>query len=422
MKKKSIVLITTAYPFGKNEAAFVEPELTCLIKHFEVSVLSRNATDEQTSKVPEGIRVYRSQRGKSAFIKGILPALTKKLLYREIRYIFRNKKEHLFHNLASAGYFMAMACIVEKSLYAMEKENGVPDILYTYWNDWGTLGAALYVQSHKERKIPLVTRTHGVDLYEERTPCGYQPYKVQLNDILDRIFFISRAGMTYHRTHYGEPHFEDQYQLRYMGVTRKDEAAAPEKSDVIRLVSCATMFELKRLDRIIDAMEYLEEMVAPAGKRVIWTHIGDGPERSFLERRAQEKLDVLPHIRYVFAGNLPNEEVHRYYRENQYDLFLSVSRTEGLPVSMQEAMAYGIPVMGTDVGGCREIVEPDCGVLLDANVVPLHIADAIMRFMEQPYEERMRIRENCLRQYKEKFDAKRNYVAFCRELEQLAAE
>ncbi|MCR4588999.1 MAG: glycosyltransferase [Lachnospiraceae bacterium] len=414
-----LTLVTTAYPYGRSEAAFVEPELACLKEHFEVAILSRNATDPQTSEVPVGIRVWRTKRGKAAFLKGIFPALTQKMLYREFRYIFRHKKEHLFHNLASAGYFMAMACVVKNSLVAMEKECGVPDILYTYWNDWSTLGAVWYIQSHNEKTIRLVTRTHGVDLYEERTPCLYQPYKVQLNQCLDRIFFISHAGMTYHEMHYGTALFEDQYQVRYMGVSADTKVQSTEESEVIRLVSCATMFELKRLDRIIDALEYLEEMVAPLGKRVIWTHIGDGPERAFLERRAQEKLDMLPHIRYIFAGNLPNEEVHRYYRENQYDLFLSVSRTEGLPVSMQEAIAHGIPVMGTDVGGCREIIEPDCGVLLDANVVPLHIAEAVMKYMEQSYERRMQIRENCVRQYKEKFDSKSNYEAFCRELEQL---
>ncbi len=416
MKKPDLCLITTAYPYGKSEAAFVEPELEHLKEHFNVRILSRNATDKKTSEVSEGIRVYRTKRGKLAFLGGVFPALFQKMLYREIHYIFQQKKEHLFHNLASAGYFMAMAGVVKKSLKKMEKEQGIPEIVYTYWNDWGTLGAALYVQGHKDKKIKLVTRTHGVDLYEERTPCGYQPYKIQLNRVLDRIFFISKAGMDYHQSRYGGPAFPDQYQLRYMGVTAQGTEQMPEDRDAIRLVSCASMYELKRLDRIIDAMEYLEEMVAPFGKRVIWTHIGGGPEKDFLERRAQEKLDMLPHIRYIFSGNRPNWEVHRYYRENFYDLFLSVSRTEGLPVSMQEAIAYGIPVMGTDVGGCREIIEPDCGVLLDPNVVPLHIAQAIMDYMNKPYEERIRIRQNCIRQYKEKFDAKHNYEEFCKEL------
>ncbi len=393
----------------------MEPELEHLLRHFQVRILSRNATDPKTSDLPGEVKAYRTPRGKLAFLSGLFPALTKKMLYQEIRYIFANKRDHLLHNLASAGYFMAMACVVEKSLRRMEKKEGLPDIIYTYWNDWGTLGAALYTEK-QNHSVKLVTRTHGVDLYEERTPCLYQPYKVQLNHYLDRIFFISKAGMDYHRSHYGEGVFPEQYQLRYMGAKSYGESKTPEESQEIRLVSCASMYELKRLDRIIDAMEYLEGMVAPLNKKVIWTHIGGGPGKDFLERRAQEKLDTLPHIRYIFSGNLPNSEVHKYYQENAYDLFLSVSRTEGLPVSMQEALAYGIPIMGTDVGGCREIIEPDCGVLLDPNVVPLHLAEAIMAFMKQSYEKRMQIRENCKRQYKEKFDSDHNYEEFCREL------
>ena len=45
-----------------------------------------------------------------------------------------------------------------------------------------------------------------------------------------------------------------------------------------------------------------------------------------------------------------------FYQDNRIDLFVSLSESEGLPVSMMEAMNHGIPVVSKDVGGVREIV------------------------------------------------------------------
>jgi len=45
-------------------------------------------------------------------------------------------------------------------------------------------------------------------------------------------------------------------------------------------------------------------------------------------------------------------------------LVFRVSETEGLPVSMMEAISFGIPILSTDVGGCKEIVTSETGILI----------------------------------------------------------
>ncbi len=45
-----------------------------------------------------------------------------------------------------------------------------------------------------------------------------------------------------------------------------------------------------------------------------------------------------------------------YYSNHDIHLFINVSKSEGLPVSIIEAISFGIPVIATDVGGTREIV------------------------------------------------------------------
>lgn len=79
---------------------------------------------------------------------------------------------------------------------------------------------------------------------------------------------------------------------------------------------------------------------------------GEGPERPRLERlRRDLGLDAS----VVLHGSLPNA----VSLTAAGDLFVLSSRREGLPVAVMEAIACGVPVVATDVGGLRELVVAD---------------------------------------------------------------
>ena len=84
------------------------------------------------------------------------------------------------------------------------------------------------------------------------------------------------------------------------------------------------------------------------------TILGDGKHRSELEELAQ-KLKISKHVH--FAGQLPSGEAVREALD-QADLFVLPSRTEGLPRAMIEAMARGLPCIGSSVGGIPELLSP----------------------------------------------------------------
>jgi len=77
--------------------------------------------------------------------------------------------------------------------------------------------------------------------------------------------------------------------------------------------------------------------------------IGDGPLREAIHNGA-EQLQLLPRIK--FLGQITN--VDEYLRRAQ--IFILCSRSEGLPLSILEAMRSGLPVIASDVGGIREAV------------------------------------------------------------------
>jgi glycosyltransferase involved in cell wall biosynthesis len=112
-----------------------------------------------------------------------------------------------------------------------------------------------------------------------------------------------------------------------------------------RLVTVCRLTTWKGVDGLIEVVAALPEM----GLAVV----GDGPERAKLEALA-EQLGVLPRV--YFAGQVPRAEVAAYLEA--CDLFVLNSRYEGLPHVLLEAMAAGLPIVATDVGGIGEVVQP----------------------------------------------------------------
>ncbi len=82
--------------------------------------------------------------------------------------------------------------------------------------------------------------------------------------------------------------------------------------------------------------------------------IGEGPERPRLEARATRAAVPVRFVGY-------QEDVARFLPAA--DVFVQPSRSEGLPFSVLEAMAHGLPVVGSDVGGLRGAVG-ECGSLV----------------------------------------------------------
>lgn len=108
------------------------------------------------------------------------------------------------------------------------------------------------------------------------------------------------------------------------------------------------LVKLKGVDLLLDAMRDV------AGTRLVI--VGDGPERRALERAAAG-LDV------TFEGMLPHDEVKRRFWDAA--ALVQPSLTEGLPNSVMEAMAHGVPVIGTAVGGIPDVVKDgETGFLL----------------------------------------------------------
>ena len=85
--------------------------------------------------------------------------------------------------------------------------------------------------------------------------------------------------------------------------------------------------------------------------------VGDGPNRPYLEKIA-DILGIAQHI--IWSGWVEPEKLPGYYK--RMDVLVMPSQWEGFGLSAAEAMASGVPVIGSDVPGLREVIG-DAGIL-----------------------------------------------------------
>ncbi|MCB9881677.1 MAG: glycosyltransferase [Planctomycetes bacterium] len=150
----------------------------------------------------------------------------------------------------------------------------------------------------------------------------------------------------------------------------------PDETTVIGLTT-ASLHRRKGQDVLLDALGQLGQATdAFPGLRLVWLFAGDGPERATLEARATtlglcRLEDEEPRVSVRFLGSVrPVDPLLA-----AADLFCLPSRKEGLGVALLEAMAAGIAVIGSAVGGMLEVIEHERSGLL----VPVEDAHGIAR-------------------------------------------
>ena len=105
--------------------------------------------------------------------------------------------------------------------------------------------------------------------------------------------------------------------------------------------------------------------------------VGDGPEESILKKKA-ELLNCSENI--IFTGY--SEYIWYYYEA--FDIFVLPSLSEGLGISILEAMAMGKPVIASRTGGIEEIIKHDWNGYLVPPKDSKELADAILYCLSNP--------------------------------------
>lgn len=398
---KVLFFFTSSYPFGTGET-FIENEIEYLSAAFEkVVIVSNNTENEQTRDVPKNVILLRkgyelTKLHKLLAIRTLFsPEFWKEL--KTIRTIYKRPLNKLILNTILQSWHKAKTW--QPFIQTLINTHTQPTdqlFLYSYWNNDIALALALYGKKHNNCKA--ITRMHGWDVYFEANESNYLPFRKYVFQNLNQVFAISDKGKDYYKKWL--PELNHKISVARLGV--KQRGANPGNStNTLRILSVSNMIPIKNLDTLIDALALIKIDCH-------WTHIGDGHLRALLEKQAEDKIPG----KYTFKGRIPNYEVLAYLENKPVDLFINVSLSEGIPVSIMEAISFGVPCIATTVGGTPEIVDEHNGFLLPDKPTLDDIKVAIEHFYHLPEQKQIDKRKTAIETWKEKYNAKKNYQSF----------
>jgi glycosyltransferase involved in cell wall biosynthesis len=408
--KRHLILLTANHPFTYRggEIMFVAPELSQLALAFaSVTVVPLHDQGQQLP-VPPGVVVDRrlARSWRRGFVAHAAAALAWPGVVAEL---WRAARQGGVQGVARVWRWAAVARGTRAWLKSHGRR-GDDVLLYTYWRGGQTLAAARALGEGWFGAA--VTRVHGHDLYEDAFTPAFQPWPGVYRQ-LTRTIAVSQHAWTYLAA---RGVADDRLQVCRLGVAAARSLARASTDGQWRIVSCSFLTPTKRVDltaRVLAALARRHPLQA-----IAWTHFGDGPSRAAVDADVRR----LPaNVRVTLMGHVPHAAVLAHYTSQPVDLFVHLSAREGLPVSIQEALAHGVPVVACDVGGVAEAFDAASGstALLPVDASVEQAVSAVEDHLLASREVQALRRARVWQHWQAHFDAQHNHARLARMLAEL---
>lgn len=485
VRYREAVLLTNTYPYGTGET-FLHEELKYVAAEFKKIYiyplyLPREINKKRGSQNSYGNTVLLQREIPSNVI--IMEPLLKcdhksipgLLLYglfnlAPLRTIFKEfLKKRAWQSFKRVRLFTSYALIQRaiignrrtlKEISGYLKENHA--LLYCYWGDKSAM-ILPYLKRQMGIKAPFVVRFHGSDIFEEAK--GLLPFREEIYSSTDYACPVSQKGAEYIKENY-PANLPRNIKVSHLGSINKlpyeervklirKPSSSGESEKIFRIISCSNIIPLKRVELIAKAIILARKSIKKGygnlcrELQIEWMHIGDGPLLETITQICLTEENIKSgHVSgekeddywFVLTGALRHSEVIEQYGSFRPALFINASRSEGVPVSIMEALSFGVPVIATNVGGTGELFnsinssranepgngnlqqlegEKGIGVLIPNNITSSQLAEYILKFIALPQEERETISKNARTNWEQNWDSDKNYTAFAKWLAQL---
>ena len=400
----TLFLYTIDFPYGETEP-YLNNELPYLSRSFFKVVIIAEKKEQSSLKLPDNVEVYflkeleiGAAKNKLVLKNGfmLLQILLKEFFAAEEKRFFMKRWKLTVSELIQA-------LLISEKIKHILKSQTKPVIHYSFWMNAFPL--ALSILRKKNEINAFVFRVHGFDLYKERWSKGFIPYRNTNYKYASAIFAVSDVGLNYISANFS---YNEKARRSYLGTTEM--GTNPFKEHEFALATCSSIIPLKRLNLLAESLKHISFPL-------IWYHFGDGKkeEKELLERTIQS----LPkHITVHLKGQVNQQTLFDFYNSTPVSVFVNVSETEGLPVSIMEATSFGIPIIATNVGGTTEIVNDKTGVLIKKDISADELALIIENFKSGKYNT-LEARKEVKYFWENHFSAAHNYQNFCNELQTL---
>lgn len=403
---KRIILLSVGFPYGNYE-----PFLRGELKYYDEIVLASSFIGDERkvrNNLPQDANVelwhYPSRFFRGSKFARILSAVSaiftddfwREVHSEDIKPINLKKIKTLLSYISKAN---ETANFVSKEVIrsGYDKDELV---FYSYWMDHLSLAAIKLARKYNGKAI---ARCHGYDVYPRDG--NYVVMQRYLTRNLDRIFPIAEDGKrTICALFDKSARITDKIHVFRLGTVDHGLNPIPRENDIFTVVSCSNVVPLKRVDLIFDAINSIKKF------KIRWIHFGDGAAFDELKDKVAKSKTI---HEIELRGRQSNQAVMEFYKTTPIHLLINLSTSEGIPVSMMEALSFGIPCIGTDVGGVHEIIENGVsGFLIPENSTATRVASELCMVKDMPSDQMISLRESSRNLWLERYQGEKNYRNF----------
>lgn len=419
-----LFIVVSNYPFGFGEP-FLEPELRFLADRFDrIHIITTEPCqhEDQQFVLPDNAEVIHTGRTYNWWLKltNLWRLFFDDVVRRELKNISEVSQERISLGVLKTlivSRIKSLRLILKLDDLVKHRSNSDDSVfLYSYWCSEYAFSIAQL--GKKNTSYTTFARAHGWDLYFERSAFNYLPFRLGIFNGLDAVYTISENGRNYLLAKFDQLIDSERIVSSRLGIrTGRSKGEMHRRFRRFRIVSCSNLISIKRVDLLIRSLALIDDL------EIEWVHFGEGVLMAELKSMAGQFLGPKANVSFNFRGRVPNWELINYYSDNQIDLFVTVSKWDGIPVSIMEAMSFGIPTIATNVGGVAEIVlDNENGILLATDPKPIEVAQALVGVARMPDTKYMMWRNRAQEVWGTFYSAKVNYPIFCDLIFELGAK
>lgn len=262
-------------------------------------------------------------------------------------------------------------------LYSLKKIRHItkefrPDIVHVHSGSAGFM-----VRLALRKKVPTIFTAHGWSF----TP-GTPIFRRIAAEVAER--FVARfttkiicvSKNDYHLAVSKRILSQDAIIQIYNSVPLPKKENRIEKTEMIQILFLGRLAPPKDLFILFNAFAKLSESTQEKAKLVV---VGDGP---LFDSWRMHAINLGIEERVFWHGRQTYESSRRFFEES--DIFVLPTHWEGFPMTILEAMSYGLPVIASGVGGVPEIVDESVGFLVDTNNQESGFLRALQFYIENP--------------------------------------
>lgn len=421
LPKRFLIFVSRDFPYGFREP-YIEDEVNEFALHYHKVFLmvpyeGTERRKEGYKKLPDNVVVIQFPVERT-FLRRLtdLQFLFTRVFWTEL--IYQNKEHHIKinrHKFRDILGYLGFANYFRLLLKRFLKSNRIPFkkvTFYSYHLSEYTLGMIMLGRRYKTQGV--FSRFFVLDDELHQKFSHYQPFRRFILQRIKAVFSVSGLGKQF-LFDQSESNSQSNFLVHRLGVKAVEPIEVNRENGVLKILTISFLEKYKRIALLVEALEMAEHL------EIDWHHVGDGNDHQNIKQYAFNHLFNKPNVKFRFTADVNSDSVYEIIRQDKPHVFVCVSQHEDIPVSILEALSFGIPVITARVGAVAEVInDRENGLLLSANPSPEELVNALSTISNLDTNSYKAMSSKARQSYLEMAQAENNYGAMIYDMVQLS--